>query len=89
MCTTLKLPSIHEKLCAIIVVDQIVESLFVVLDNPLEIVFVGHKRDEDTKAQEIKTCLNLASRAPHNRRVEPLEHELETSPKPSIEQAQS
>lgn len=83
----LKLPSIYEELSAITVVDRIVESQLVVPEDSLERVLIGHKRDEDTEAQEIETCLNLALVEPHKRRVEPLECELGPPPKPSIEEA--
>ncbi|XP_015167682.1 uncharacterized protein [Solanum tuberosum] len=77
----------HDKLSVITVVDRIVESQLVVPEDPLERVSIGHKRDEDTEAQEIEICLNLALVEPHKRRVEPLERELGPPPKPSIEEA--
>ena len=56
-------------------------------ENHLERVLVGHKRDKDTEAKKIETCLNLELVKPHKRRVEPLERELGTPPKPFIEKA--
>ena len=56
-------------------------------EDPLERVLVGHNRDEETEAQEIETCLNLALVEPHKRRVELLERELGPLLKPFIKEA--
>ncbi|KAH0764587.1 hypothetical protein KY285_000458 [Solanum tuberosum] len=66
----LTLLSSYEDLSAITVVDHLVESQSVVLEDPLERVLVGHEVDGDTEAQEIETCLNLALVETHKRRVD-------------------
>ncbi|KAK4716340.1 hypothetical protein R3W88_014678 [Solanum pinnatisectum] len=77
----LKLPSIYEELSAIIVVNRIVESQVVVLEDPLEKVLVGYGVDGDSKAQEIEARLNLAITEAHKHKMEPLDSELGLPPK--------
>ncbi|XP_049381305.1 uncharacterized protein LOC125845836 [Solanum stenotomum] len=83
----LKLPSIYEELSGITVVDPTVESQFIAPEDPLESILVGHDVDGDIKAKEITSCLNLASMGLYRGRVESLDHELGSSPKPLIEEA--
>ena len=81
-----KIPSIYEELSSISVIDQIVELQLVMPDDLLERVSVGHKKKVKV-AQEMDTCLNMASVEHHKQKVEPLERELGPSRKPFIEEA--
>lgn len=58
---TVRLPSINEELFTITMIDRLVELQLLVLDDPLERVLEEYKRDEDTMAQQIETCLNFES----------------------------
>lgn len=80
MCTTLLNYPTYNELSSITVLDRIVETQLLIHDDPLKRVLVGHKRDEHAKAQEIETCLNLASGEPQKGKVEPLECELGPQP---------
>lgn len=61
MYRTVRLPSINEELFTITMIDRLVELQLLVLDDPLERVLEEYKRDEDTMAQQIETCLNFES----------------------------